>query len=51
MLLHQTRDMASDADFQFIMGTVLGQKQDSPPFKALEKAGIPDDRGITSLTD
>jgi hypothetical protein len=51
MALHQTRNMASDTDFQFIMGTVLGQKQDSPLFKALEKAGITDVGGITSLTD
>jgi hypothetical protein len=43
--------MASDTDFQFIMGTVLGQKQDSPLFKALKKAGIADVGGITSLTD
>ena len=43
--------MASDADFQFIMGTVLGQKQDSPLFKALEKAQITNVGGITSLTD
>jgi hypothetical protein len=44
--------MASDTDFQFItMGTVLGQKQDSPLFKALEKAGIADVGGITSLTN
>jgi hypothetical protein len=51
MTLHRTRNMASDTDFQFIMGTVIGQKQDSPLFKALEKAGIPDVGGITSLTD
>jgi hypothetical protein len=43
--------MASDTDFQFIMGTVLGQKQDSPLFKALEKANITNVGGITSLTD
>ncbi len=43
--------MVSDADFQFIVGTVLGQKRDSPLFKALEKAGISDVGGITSLTD
>ena len=43
--------MASDADFQFIVGTVLGQKQDSRLFKALETAGITDVGGITSLTD
>ncbi len=43
--------MASDADFQFIVGIVLGQKQDTPLFKALEKAGITDVGGITSLTD
>jgi hypothetical protein len=43
--------MASDTDFQFIMGTVLGQKQDSPLFKALEKAGITGVGGIPSLTD
>jgi predicted ABC-type ATPase len=43
--------MASDTDFQFIMGTVLSQKQDSPLFKALKKAGITDVEGITSLTD
>jgi hypothetical protein len=51
MTLHQTRNMASDTDFQFIMGSVLGQKQDSPIFKALEKAGIINVKGITSLTD
>jgi hypothetical protein len=51
MTLHQTRNMASDTGFQFIMGTVLGQKQDSPLFKALEKAGITHIWGITSLTD
>ncbi len=51
MTLHRTRNMASDTDFQFIMGTVLGQKQDSPLFKALKKAGIADVGGITSLTD
>jgi hypothetical protein len=43
--------MASNAAFQFIMGTVLSQKQDSPLFKVLEKAGITDIGGITSLTD
>jgi hypothetical protein len=43
--------MASATDFQSIMGTVLSQKQDSPLFKALEKAGITDVGGITSLTD
>jgi hypothetical protein len=44
--------MASDTDFQFIMGIVLSQKQDSPLFKALlEKAGITDVGGITSLTN
>jgi hypothetical protein len=43
--------MASDTDFQFIMGTFLGQKQDSPLFKALEKAGIANVGGITSLTN
>ena len=43
--------MASDADFQFIVGTVPGQKQDTPLFKALEKAGLSDVGGITSLTD
>jgi hypothetical protein len=43
--------MASDIDFQFIMGTVLRQKQDSPLFKALEKAGITNVGGITSLID
>jgi hypothetical protein len=43
--------MASDTDFQFIIGTVLRQKQDSPLFKALEKAGITDVGGITSLTN
>ena len=52
MTLHQrTRNMASDTDFQFIMGTVLCQKQDSPLFKALEKARITDVGGITSLTN
>jgi hypothetical protein len=47
MTLHQTRNMASDTDFQFI----LGQKQDSPLFKALETASITNGGGITSLTD
>jgi hypothetical protein len=42
--------MASDKDFQFIMGSVLGQKQDPPLFKALEKAGITHVEGITSLS-
>ena len=51
MTLHRTRSMASDTEFQFIMGTVLGQKQDSPLFKALEKAGIANVGGITSLTN
>jgi hypothetical protein len=43
--------MASDADFQFIVGTVFGQKQDTPLFKALKKAGITDVGGMASLTD
>jgi hypothetical protein len=43
--------MASDIDFQFIMGTILGQKQDSPLFKALEKASITNVGGITSLSN
>jgi hypothetical protein len=51
MTLHQTRNMASDTDFQFIMGTILGRKQDSPLFKAFEKASITKVGGITSLTD
>jgi predicted lipoprotein len=52
MALRRTRDMASDTDFQFIMGIVLSQKQDSPLFKALlEKARITDVGGITSLTN
>jgi hypothetical protein len=50
MPLHQTHNMASDADFQFIVGTVLGQQQDTS-LKALEKAKITDVGGITSLTD
>jgi hypothetical protein len=51
MTLHQTCNMASDTDFQFIMGTFLGQKQDSPLFKALEKASITNVGGITFLAD
>ena len=47
----RTRNMASDADFQFIMDEILGQKQDSPLIKALDKSGITDVGGITSLTD
>jgi hypothetical protein len=43
--------MASDTDSQFIMGTILSQKQDSPLFKALEKVSITNVVGITSLTD
>jgi hypothetical protein len=33
------------------VSTILGQKQDSPLFKALEKASITNVGGITSLTD
>jgi hypothetical protein len=52
MTLHQNCNTASDTDFQFIMGTVLGQKLvDSPLFKAIEKARITNVGGITSLTD
>jgi hypothetical protein len=51
MTLHQTHNMSSDTDLQFIMGTVLAQKQDSLLFKALEKALITDVGSITSLTD
>jgi hypothetical protein len=43
--------MASDTDSQFIMGTILSQKQNSPLFKALEKVSITNVVGITSLTD
>jgi hypothetical protein len=43
--------MSSDADFQFIVGTILGQRKDSPLFLALNKAGIIDVGGITSLSD
>jgi hypothetical protein len=40
--------MESDADFHFITGTtILSEKL----LKALEKAGITDVGGITSLTD
>ena len=48
---HRTRTMASDADFDFITKTILGQKQDSPLLKALEESGIDDVSGITSLND
>jgi hypothetical protein len=51
MTLHRTCNMASKTDFQIIMGTILGQKQDSPLFKALEKASITNVEGITSLTN
>jgi hypothetical protein len=34
--------MSSDADFQFITSTILGQKATSPLVKALEKSGITD---------
>jgi hypothetical protein len=51
MTLHQTPNMAFDTDFQFIMGTILSQKQDSPLCKALKKAGITNVGGITSLTN
>jgi hypothetical protein len=44
--------MASDdADFQFMTTTILGQKVDSPLFRALEKAGIDDGADIASLPD
>jgi hypothetical protein len=51
MTLHRDRNMASDTYFLFIVGTVLGQKQDSPLFNALKKAGITGVGGITSLTN
>jgi hypothetical protein len=43
--------MSADADFQFITATTLGQKPESPLLKALDKSGIIDVGGITSLTD
>jgi hypothetical protein len=43
--------MTSDTDFHFIMGTILGWKQDSTLSKALEKASITNVGGITSLTN
>jgi hypothetical protein len=43
--------MASTTDFQFITDTILGQKQGSPLLKALDKSGITDVGGITSLSD
>jgi hypothetical protein len=48
---HRTRSMSSDADFQFTVGTILGQRKDSPLFLAPDKAGIFDVGGITSLSD
>jgi hypothetical protein len=48
MALHGTLNKASATDYQVIMDKVLGQKQDSPLFKALEKAGITNLGGITS---
>ena len=51
MSLHRTRTMASTTDFQFITDTILGQKQGSPLLKALDKSGITDVGGITSLSD
>jgi glutathione peroxidase-family protein len=50
MTLYQTCNITFDTDFQFIMGTSLGQMQDSPLFKALKKAKITNVKGITSLT-
>jgi hypothetical protein len=51
MTLYRAGNMASDTDFQFTMGTIPGQKQDSPLFKALEEASITNVGGITSLID
>jgi hypothetical protein len=43
--------MASEADFKFIIGTILQQKEDSPTSKAFLHAGVTDVGDITLLTD
>ena len=47
---HRSRGtMTQEADFGYIMTTVLGQKADSPIRKSLSRAGIDDVAGIMSL--
>jgi hypothetical protein len=43
--------MSSEADFKFIMGTVLGQKEDSPLSLALANDAITDLLFLTGLED
>ena len=47
----RTRSMASVTDFEFIMSTIFAQKDDSPLHKALERDGVTDVEGITSLME
>jgi hypothetical protein len=51
MPLHQTRSMVSEADFKFIIGTILNQKEDSPMSKAFRCTGISDLGDITLPSD
>ena len=51
MAQRRTRSMASITDFEFIMGTILCTKEDSPLSKAFEKCGVIDVGSIVSLTD
>jgi hypothetical protein len=43
--------LASEADFKFINGAILQQKEDSPMSKAFNHAGVIDAEDITLLTD
>ncbi len=61
MTQHRTRSVSAkldaelDAkeaeDFKFIMGKILGQKDDSPLSKCFERSGISDISGVLTLTD
>ena len=46
---NRTRSMAPEADFEYILTMVLGQKADSLIHKSLSRAGIDNVAGITSL--
>ena len=43
--------MSSNADFDFITGTILGQKPESPLLKAFANDGISDVGDIITLSD
>ena len=49
MAQRRTHSMALVTDFEFIMGTIFAQKDDSPLSKAFEREGIIDAGGIMTL--